>query len=131
MIYWILRVSAVILGLLMISSSLSSLVFPDIIHSEAPYRLAWQQIILDIAFLIYGLLLLVPHRWFIRNPLFIGKLLLLGIGVLWFFYVAVTSFLEFSQGRKHWLIVPVSIAMILLGLIAPLSLVLKKRMSGA
>jgi hypothetical protein len=118
-----------LLGLFLMLSSLLSLLSPDVVHSESP-RPFWQNALLDVAFLVYGLLLLVPYRCLRRQVIFPVALHIFAIGVLWAAYISLSSLMDLAQGRKSWLILPVSIIFVALTLIAPIVLMMRKRLDS-
>lgn len=126
--YWLLRACLFGLGLLLITTAVSSQLYPDIIHSESVARPFWRQLLYDGALFFYGLLLLAPHRWFLRQPFFSGKMLCLSIGVLWAAYIFLFSVVDFGRGKKSWLIVPFTFTFVLVALLAPFTLLLKRRL---
>ena len=126
--YWLLRTCLFGLGLLLVSTAISSQLYPDVIHSEGAARPFWRQILFDGALFLYSLLLLAPHRWFLRQPFFAGKMILLGIGVLWAAYIFLFSVVDFGHGKKSWLIVPFTFIFVLVALLAPFTLWLKRRL---
>ena len=130
-LYYFLRACLALLGLFLVSSSLFSLLSPDIIHSEST-RPSWQNTLLDVALLLYGLLLLVPYRWLRRRGIFPFALLIFAVGVLWAVYVSFSGLIGLAQGRKSWVVLPVSAIFVALALIAPVALMMRKRFdSGA
>jgi hypothetical protein len=125
-IYWLIRIPLAAYGLLLVATVPVGLLFPEIVYSETPNVPPWQ-FVREIDLLGYGLLLLLPHRWFMRVPLYILKLVFLSYGVFREFYMLATGVIGFVQGKKHWPIVPVALMLVLLALAAPLSIIMKKR----
>ena len=125
-LYYSLRASSALFGLFLVSSSIFSFVFPDIAHSESQ-RPPWENNALDVAFLLYGLLLLVPYRWLMQPLLFAVVLLVFTLGAMWTVYVGLTGLVGLVQGSKSWVILPVSIIFVLLAMSAPAALVVRRR----
>jgi len=125
-LYWLLRSSVFGLGLLLVATAAGPLVYPEVVYSEGVFRLFWQQILFDVILLFYGLLLLAPHRWFLRQPFFIGKMLFLSVGFFWAAY-GFFSIVYFGRSEKNWFIITFSSIVVLLTLLAPFTLVFKRR----
>jgi uncharacterized membrane protein YhaH (DUF805 family) len=128
-LYYFLRAALALLGLFLVSSALFSFLSPDIAHSESQ-RPTWQNTLLDVAFLLYGLLLLVPYRWLRQPFLFPIALLVFALGILWAVYVGISGFVGLVQGRKSWLILPVSIIFVVLAMAAPTALMMRRRLDA-
>ena len=126
-LYYFLRACLALLGLFLVASALASLLYPDVVHSE-PSRPSWQNVFLDVAFLLYGSLLLMPFRRLRQSPLFQGALLVFTLGVLWAAYAGLSGLVGLAQGRKGWLILPASAIFVVLALIAPAALLMRRRL---
>ena len=98
------------------------MIYPDVVHSESA-RPSWQNALFDLAFLLYGSLLLIPFRWLKQAFLFPFALLVFALGILWAAYVGLTGLVGLVQGRKSWLILPVSVIFMMLTLLAPAALI--------
>jgi hypothetical protein len=128
-LYYFLRASSALLGLFLIASAIFSLLYPDIVHEETQ-RLGWQNRLLDVAFLFYGLSLLAPYRWLKRRFLFSVALLVFAIGGMWMVYVSFTGLVGLIQGRKSWHILPASVIVVALAWSAPAALVMRRRLDA-
>ena len=124
-LYYFLRAGLALLGLFLIASSFFSLLYSDVVYSE-PSRPSWQNVLLSVAFLLYGSLLLVPFRWLRQPPLFPVALLVFSLGGLWAAYAGLSGLVGLAQGRKSWLMLPASAIFVVLALIAPLALLMRR-----
>jgi len=129
-LYYFLRACLALLGLLMVGLSLFSMLYPDIVHSESS-RPSWHSYLFDVALLLYGLLLLVPFRWLKRPLVFPFAMLVFALGVLWAAYASLSGLAGLAQGRKSWLILPASAIFVVLAMIAPAALMVRRRFDVA
>jgi hypothetical protein len=79
--------------------------------------------------LIYGVLLIMPHRWSAKNITYYFKLIILSFASIWLIYICIEGIFEYVAGRKHWAIIPTCIAFLILAASAPLSLIMRKNFS--
>lgn len=128
-LYYPLRAALALLGLFLISSALLSFLYPDIVHSESR-RPVWQNTLLNAAFLLYGLLLLVPYRRLTQSFMFPVALFVFALGVLWAAYACVSGLAGLVQGRKGWLILPLSGLFVALAVGAPVALMMRRRLDA-
>ena len=124
-LYRVVRVGLALFGAYLVSLSLFALLYPDIIYSESP-RPSWPNR-LDAALMLYGLLLIVPHRWLNQPLVFPFALLVYALGIVWAAYVSVSSLIGLVQGRLSWLSLPAVITFMLLTLLAPVALMMHRR----
>ena len=129
-LYYFLRACLALLGLLLVGVFLFSLRYADIIHTESP-RPSWQIYLFNLALLLYGSLLLIPFRWLKRPPVFPFAMLVFALGVLWAAYAGISSLVGLAQGRKSWLILPAATIFVVLAIIAPAALVVRRRFNIA
>ncbi len=125
-LYYFLRASLALLGLLLVGLSLFSMLYPDIVHSESS-RPSWQSYLFDVALLLYGSLLLVPFRWLKQPLVFPFAMLVFVLGVLWAAYAGLSGLAGLAQGRKSWLILPAAAIFVVLAMIAPAALMVRRR----
>ena len=125
--YYLLRACLALLGLFLVTSSLFSILYPEIVHSESS-RSSFQNLFINVGLMVYGGFLLMPFRWLKRSLLFPFALLIFALGALWAVYISVPGLIGLIQGRKSWLILPVSVIFVLLGLVAPAVLMMRRRL---
>ena len=116
--YRVMRVAAAVYGVLVTVSSVGALMAPDETR---------EQRLLDVALILYGLLLIAPHRWTVRDPWYKLKLYALMLGALWSLWASLTALSAFASGDRPWPIVPIALLFITVGLAAPLTLILHRR----
>jgi hypothetical protein len=116
--YRVMRMAAAVYGVLVTASSVGALLAPD----EGP-----QQRLLDAALILYGLLLIAPHRWTIRDPWYRVKLYALMLGALWSVWASLSALSAFASGDRPWPIIPIALLFVTVGLAAPLTLILHRR----
>lgn len=126
--YYAIRACLSAVGLLLVLLAFGALLYPDVVRSEGSIPPRWQQLIFDFALLLYGLSLLAPHRWFLRQPLFNAKMLVFLIGLLWTAYLFSLSFLDFTSGEKSLLVVLLGFIFILMATVAPFTLWWKRNL---
>ena len=117
-VYKVMRIAAAVYGVLVTVSSVGAFMAAD----ESP-----QQKLLDAALVLYGLLLIAPHRWTVRDPWYRAKLYALMLGALWSAWASLTALSAFATGDRPWPIVPIALLFITVGLAAPLTLILRRR----
>ena len=143
-IYWSLRICVLALGLIL------GLVFGYSLIRNASFYfsaggippLRWQSIPSDALLLFYSLVLLLPHRWFMKKPLFLGKILIYLIFVLFAVYRCFRVVIDFVTGKTVFIndgdypavtefdVIFVFIVFVL-SFLAPLTLFLKYRLQRA
>ena len=100
---------------------------PTLYYDEGPVP-PWTDRSLDIARNFgYALLLLLPYRWSMRGWFYRVRLALLIVASPWLAYAIATELYWLLQGRKHWLIIPASISILALAILAPSALVFRRR----
>ncbi len=113
--------------ILILSTYTSQVVTPELYYDNGPVP-AWHDRSVDIlAGIGYALLLLFPYRWSIRGWAFRIRLTLLIFSSLWLCYSVIDGIYGFMQGQKHWLIVPASVIILGLAVLAPSALIIKKK----
>lgn len=86
-IYWPLRAFIAAFGALIVGFGVVlflKLRYPQI-------EPLWKELHIYVGLLVYGLLLLLPHRWTIQGILFYSKLFLLGLGLLWIIRISISA----------------------------------------
>ncbi len=126
--YLVARGYVVTCGIFMIFSMVASqALMPDLYYDNGPVP-PWQDRVVGVsAGLAYALLLILPYRWSVRGWAFRVRLTLLLVASLWLCYGAATGMYGFIQGRKHWLIVPASVLILGLAILAPATLVARRK----
>lgn len=124
-LYYVVRAGLVLLGAYLVSLSLFSLLLPDVLYSEAG-RSSWPNR-LDAALMLYGLLLIVPHRWLNQPLVFPFAVLVFALGIVWAAYVCISGFIGLVRGQQSWLSLPGLIIFMLLALLAPVALMMHRR----
>ncbi|MCM3871221.1 MAG: hypothetical protein ND895_11085 [Pyrinomonadaceae bacterium] len=123
LLYYLIRACLALLGLFLMTASVFSIFYPDIVHSESS-----RSYLRDVTLMVYGGALLVPFRWLRRSFLFPLALLIFTLGVMWAVYASLPGVVGFIQGRKSWLILPVSAIFLVLAVIAPAALIMRRRL---
>ena len=126
-LYYVLRAGLVLLGAYLVSLSLFSLLLPDVLYSEAG-RSSWPNR-LDAALMLYGLLLIVPHRWLNQPLVFPFALLVFALGIVWAAYVSISGLIGLVRGQQSWFSLPALIIFLLLALLAPVALMMHRRLN--
>lgn len=141
--YWALRAPVLGFGLLFAALSVYSLARIALLFSSGG-KLSptdWQNIPLKALLLFFAIFLLVPHRWFLRTPLFVGKMLIYGGFILFALYRVgkeafdfVTEKTVFHNDDYYPAVTPFDIILVFLlfipiALLAPITLFLKSRLS--
>ena len=122
-LYYILRVCSALLGVFFVSLSLLSLLYA----ATGSQRSSWPNSS-QAALMLYGLLLIVPHRWLNQPLVFPFTLIVFALGILLTAYVGLSGVMGFVQGRNGWLILLESIILMLFALFAPAALVMHRRL---
>lgn len=127
-VYSWLRFFTICLGVFMLVSVVSSLLYPNIIYSEQEKIPTFAEIILNsFPRLLMGIFILIPNRYFLSNKKYSFRLLILSIIGLFFLYKGIVAVYWYLTIDKHWMIVPTGIALILIGLILPMTIYLKNK----
>lgn len=125
-LYYLVRTCLALFGALMLMGAVVRLLYPDIVYSESQRTLRLN-VLLDVTFLIYGSLLLAPFRWLIHRFVFPVAMVAFGCGILWMIYASAGSVTGVIQGRKSLLALPVAVIYVALSLVAPVTLLLRRR----
>lgn len=126
-LYLLIRGYVFACGLIIaVSTFVSHFILPELFFEAAPPPFSEQLPFIVISF-GYALLLLIPHRWTLHGPLFYGKLLLLLITSTYLAVISVVGFLDYLNGTKHWMIIPVSLCTMILAIGAPATLLIRRR----
>jgi hypothetical protein len=127
--YYSIRACLALLGLFLVTASVFSIVYPDIVHSElSPSTI--RNFLIDVSLLVYGGLLLTPFRWLKRSFVFPFALLIFALAGLWAAYTSLEGMVGLLHGKRSWLILPVSAIFILLTLSAPGALIMRSRLDA-
>jgi len=113
-------------GAIELISGISWLIAPALLSSGSQTELELWDTIHYSGLIFFGVLFLIPRRWFMQKKLFLFKLAIITIGSLWLVKNGIEGISDYLTGGKDPLIVPVSVAQILMLVAAPLSLYLKK-----
>jgi hypothetical protein len=129
--YLLARAYVLACGLFAISAVVASQgVMPELYYDQGPVP-PWQNRIVDGSVgLAYALLLLLPYRWSVRGWAFHARLALLLLASLWLCYGVATGMYDLAQGRKHWLIVIASVLALGLAILAPATLVIRRKQAA-
>ena len=88
----------------------------------------WQDRTIDVAAgLVYALLLILPYRWSPRGWRFKIRLMLLMLSSLWLCSRVAVGVYDLIQGQRHWLILPASVFVLALAILAPVTLIAARR----
>jgi hypothetical protein len=141
--YWALRAPVLGFGLLFTAISVYKLARIALLFSSGG-KLSptdWLNIPFNALILFFAIFFLLPHRWFLRTPLFVGKMLIYGGFMLFALYWVgkeafdfVTEKTVFSNDGYYPAVAPLDIIFVFLlfiplALLAPLTLLLKSRLS--
>jgi hypothetical protein len=77
--------------------------------------------------LLYGLLLVAPHRWTPHGSGYVLKLIGLMIFGGWMIWVSTSATLGYLSGKKHWAVIPVVVIAAVAAIGGPLTLVWRSR----
>jgi hypothetical protein len=114
--------------LLILSMFASQVMMPGLYYDAGPVPLWHERIVGVIAGLAYALLLILPYRWSTRGWAFRLRLTLLIFASLWLAIVGASGISAFMEGGKDWLIVPASVLILGLAILAPGALVVRRKM---
>ncbi len=141
--YWALRVPVLGFGLLFTGISVYKLARIVLLFASGG-KLSptdWLDIPFNALILFFAIFFLLPHRWFLRTPLLVGKMLIYGGFILFALYRVgreafnfVTEKTVFSNDGFYPAVTPLDIILVFLlfipiALLAPISLLLKSRLS--
>ena len=100
---------------------------PELYYDDGPVP-PWPARAVDVAIgLGYALLLVLPYRWSVRGWAFGVRFTLLVLTSLWLCYVVASGIYGLIQGEKHWLVAPTSVLVLGLAILAPATLVARRR----
>lgn len=112
---------------LVLSMFASQVMMPGLYYDAGPVPPWDERVVGVIAGLAYALLLILPYRWSMRGWAFRARFALLILTSLWLALVAGSGLYDFLEGGKDWLIVPVSVLVLALAILAPSALVVRRK----
>jgi hypothetical protein len=113
---------------LILSMYASQVVMPGLYYDAGPTP-AWpDRAIGTVGGLAYALLLVLPYRWSTRGWAFRVRLTLLVLASFWLAFAAASGIYGFIEGGKDWLIVPASVLIFALAILAPGALLARRKM---
>lgn len=116
---------------LMFSMFVSEAVMPELYYDNGPVP-PWQERATHVSVSIgYALLLILPYRWSVRGWAYGARFMLLLLASLWLCSRAMSGISGILQGHTHWLIVPASILILGLAILAPGTLFARRNRVGA
>jgi hypothetical protein len=115
---------------LILSVYASQVVMPGLYYDAGPAPPWPDRAIGTVGGLAYALLLVLPYRWSTRGWTFRVRLTLLVLASLWLAFAAAGGIYSFMEGGKDWLIVPVSVLIFALAILAPGALLARKKMDS-
>jgi hypothetical protein len=114
--------------LLILSMFASQVMMPGLYYDAGPVPPWHERIVGTLAGLAYALLLILPYRWSTRGWAFRVRLTLLILASLWLALAGGSGLYGFMEGGKDWLIVPASVLILSLAILAPGALVVRRKM---
>ena len=130
--YLVARGYVFVCGVVVILSTITSQVLmPELYYDAGPMPPSRDRSVGILANLGYALLLILPYRWSVRGWAFRIRLTLLIFGSLWLSYGVVSGIYGFMQGQKYWVVVPASVLILGLAILAPGALVARRKLYEA
>jgi len=126
--YLILRYFLIFVGIFIIIGTYSNhFIMPGLYYDAGPIPPMRDRLCDIFLPLFYATLLILPHRYTIKNLTFSIKMSLLLVASFWLVYAGLLGILNHFQSGKHWLIIPTSIVFLFISVIAPFSLWIKRK----
>lgn len=113
---------------LILSVYASQVVMPELYYDAGPTPPWSDRAIGTVGVLAYALLLVLPYRWSTQGWAFRVRLTLLVLASLWLAFAAASGIYSFMEGGKDWLIVPASVLIFALAILAPGALLARRKM---